>query len=213
MVEVHAAQEVLVGCALAAVLPDDQAGHRFQDLAGPRDGPRVQRLAGDPPLARGIGRLGLEDLRRDHGDGGQGGRCARQVRRDGRGRRLRQHRRRGSGKKASQHHRRDKGAMAGTRRRHGTTCDAMTPPLRIAPPGGTPLHEGPTGRLPYRGTPPNTFARDQGSWQVSWLAGHCVDRLPKGLAALSGIFGRTLAAYSCGGSRGMAPESTHRVPF
>ena len=89
----------------------------------------------------------------------------------------------------------------------------MTPPLRNALPGRTPSREGTAGQVPHKDTPPNAFARDQGSWQVSWLAGRCVDHLPNDLAALSGMFGRTLAAYSCGGSRGMAPEDAHRVPF
>ena len=40
-----------------------------------------------------------------------------------------------------------------------------------------------------------------------------LDRLPKSLSALSGMFGRKLAAYSCGGSRGIAPKPAHRVPY
>jgi hypothetical protein len=53
-----------------------------------------------------------------------------------------------------------------------------------------------------RGTPPGT--RPMG-WQVSWLAGQC--SLPPSRAVawtdISGI-GQVLAAYSCGGSRGIA---------
>ena len=52
MVEVEAAQEILVGLALAAVLGDDQAGRGLEHLAGPDDRPGVQRLAGDALLAR-----------------------------------------------------------------------------------------------------------------------------------------------------------------
>ena len=61
MVEVEAAQEVLVGFALAAVLRDDEAGHRFQDVAGPIGRFGLQLLGDHKPLA---GRLGCTDVAR-----------------------------------------------------------------------------------------------------------------------------------------------------
>ena len=69
VVEVEAAQEILVGFSLTGMLRDDQARHRFEDFARPRDGEGVQGLAGDPLLRRSIRRLVLERLRRRHGDG------------------------------------------------------------------------------------------------------------------------------------------------
>src|SRR5580692_6613475 len=63
-------------------------------------------------------------------------------------------------------------------------------------------------------TPPNAFARDsllvadvlaRGSLPAATFPGFCDP---------SGHAGRRLAAYSCGGSRGMAcPQHAHRVPF
>ena len=48
--------------------------------------------------------------------------------------------------------------------------------------------------------------------QVSWLAAHARRfRLPAGCPAVA--FGATLAAYSCGGSRGFEGSTSHRVPF
>ena len=77
VVEIHAAQEVLIGFAFAAVLGDDQAGRGLEHFARPLDRPRVQRFTGDALLARCIGRFRLEGARRGHGDGGQDGRGAR----------------------------------------------------------------------------------------------------------------------------------------
>ena len=54
VVEIEAAQEILVGFALAAVLRDDQARHRLQHLARAIDRPRLQLLARDDALAAGL---------------------------------------------------------------------------------------------------------------------------------------------------------------
>ena len=48
VIEIVAAQEILVGFALAAVLRHDQAGHGLQDFPGARDRTRVELLAGQP---------------------------------------------------------------------------------------------------------------------------------------------------------------------
>ena len=55
VIEIEAAQIVLVGLALAAVLADDDAGDRFEDVAGPHDRARVELSRGDGALARGLG--------------------------------------------------------------------------------------------------------------------------------------------------------------
>jgi hypothetical protein len=53
VVEVEATQEVLVRFAAAAVLGDDDARHRLQQLTGTEDGPLLQIcVAGDPLLRR-----------------------------------------------------------------------------------------------------------------------------------------------------------------
>ena len=61
MIEVEAAQVVLVRLALAAVLADDQARHRFEDFASPHHRACIQlrgrhralaRRAGDPDQVR-----------------------------------------------------------------------------------------------------------------------------------------------------------------
>ena len=54
MIEVEAAQIILVGFALTAVLRDDETGHRLQHLAGPDDGPILELLRTDVPLRCGI---------------------------------------------------------------------------------------------------------------------------------------------------------------
>ena len=59
VVEVEAAQVVLVGFALAGMLGDDQARRRFQVLAGARIGLLDDALGGAVLLAGGIFRLGL----------------------------------------------------------------------------------------------------------------------------------------------------------
>jgi hypothetical protein len=48
--------------------------------------------------------------------------------------------------------------------------------------------------------------------QVSWLAAPCAS-LPPSRRLPAVAFGATLAAYSCGGSRGFEAEASHRVPF
>ena len=57
VVEIEAAQKILVGFALAGMLGHDQARHDFQQLADPRRRPRVEFLAADADLA---GRGGLK---------------------------------------------------------------------------------------------------------------------------------------------------------
>ena len=61
--------------------------------------------------------------------------------------------------------------------------------------------------LRHRSTPPDAFAHDHDRQQVSWLAGHRL-RPPsqRFLSIPSGIYGRRLSAYSCGGSRGFAHQ-------
>jgi len=56
VVEVEAAQEVLVRLARAAVLRDDHARHVLEHLPGTQQWPIPDQLAGDRALARGIGR-------------------------------------------------------------------------------------------------------------------------------------------------------------
>jgi hypothetical protein len=63
-------------------------------------------------------------------------------------------------------------------------------------------------------TPPNAFARDHGWWQVSWLAGRRLGPPSQGQRVPSGIHGLWLAAYSCGGSCGIASVTdAYRIPF
>jgi hypothetical protein len=64
-------------------------------------------------------------------------------------------------------------------------------------------------------TPPDALARDRCRWQISWLAGRCL-RPPSQERRSQWHYGRTLTAYSCGGSRGIVCVTltrTHRVPF
>ncbi|MNS56631.1 hypothetical protein D3C72_894940 [compost metagenome] len=56
MVEVKAAQEILVGLAVAAVLGDDQPGHEFQQFARAQGGPVDNQLSSDDALAGRIRR-------------------------------------------------------------------------------------------------------------------------------------------------------------
>ena len=51
VVEIEAAQEILVGLAVAAVLGDDQAGNDFKRFRGPGKRPRVDFRAADIFLA------------------------------------------------------------------------------------------------------------------------------------------------------------------
>ena len=53
VVEIEAAQEILVGLAVAAVLGDDQAGHDFERFGGPGKWPRIDLFTADIFLARG----------------------------------------------------------------------------------------------------------------------------------------------------------------
>jgi hypothetical protein len=48
VVEVEAAQVVLVGLAVAAVLRDDDAGNEFEHLGGPQRRPALDQLATSP---------------------------------------------------------------------------------------------------------------------------------------------------------------------
>lgn len=65
---------------------------------------------------------------------------------------------------------------------------------------------------PPRCTPPGAFARDHEQRQVSWLAGHGFqNRLPGRVAQW--LIGLKLAAYSCGGSRGIGREARTAFPF
>ena len=68
VVEVEAAQEVLVGLAVARVLRDDHAGRRFQEFAGPGVGLLDDALGRAVLLAGGIFRFGLTGLCRDIDD-------------------------------------------------------------------------------------------------------------------------------------------------
>jgi hypothetical protein len=53
MVEIEAAQEILVGFTLAGMLGDDQAGHDFQRFANPREGNSIHFSAADAHGAGG----------------------------------------------------------------------------------------------------------------------------------------------------------------
>ena len=55
VVEVHAAQVVLVGLAAAAVLADDDAGDGLEQLAGAQQRPPREVLAADDSLAGAVG--------------------------------------------------------------------------------------------------------------------------------------------------------------
>ena len=48
-------------------------------------------------------------------------------------------------------------------------------------------------------------------WQVSWLAGRCAILPSQPCRPVA--FRILLAAYSCGGSHGLDPDGSHRVPF
>jgi hypothetical protein len=70
----------------------------------------------------------------------------------------------------------------------------------------------PTALITPRSTPPKAFAHDHGWQQVSWLAGHGLDHLPRTRIVPVVSNGLWLAAYSCGGSCGMV-RKTHRIPL
>jgi pyruvate carboxylase len=69
VVEVEAAQEVLVGLAVARVLRDDEAGHELEHLARALRRAAAQQLALDDPLRRRIGRAHRVVVVAGHGDG------------------------------------------------------------------------------------------------------------------------------------------------
>ena len=86
------------------------------------------------------------------------------------------------------------------RRKHTVTAVALAIYLR-------PRRQMHRLLIRHRGTPPNAFARD------SWLAAGFLARgsllrttFPGTLSIPSGIYGRQLSAYSCGGSRGFAHQ-------
>src|SRR6267143_2890922 len=62
---------------------------------------------------------------------------------------------------------------------------------------------GGKGQFLHQDTPPNAFARDRYWWQVSWLAGPRFRPPSQAPSGTQWHFGRKLAAYSCGGSRGV----------
>src|SRR5690242_8611019 len=68
--------------------------------------------------------------------------------------------------------------------------------------------EAATSQSTHQDTPPDAFARDRGVWQVSWLAGPSPPTTFPERSVFQWHHGQALAAYSCGGSRGL-----HRVPF
>ena len=66
MVEIEAAQEILVGLALAAMLGDDQPRHDLERFAHAIDGLLLDLLTGDHPLRRGVRREKRSVRRRGH---------------------------------------------------------------------------------------------------------------------------------------------------
>ena len=76
VIEVEAAQEILVGLAVAAVLGDDEAGNDLERLGGPRERKGVDLAAGEKLLAGGGDRRRLWRRRRrggrDRGDDWRG---------------------------------------------------------------------------------------------------------------------------------------------
>ena len=69
MVEVEAAQEILVRLAITAVLGDDHTGHEFQHFGRAQGGPAFDQPGGDRALARGIGTAHCVDVVALHRDG------------------------------------------------------------------------------------------------------------------------------------------------
>ena len=55
VVEIEAAQKILVGLAVAGVLGDDHAGHRFEDFSRAQQGAAGQLFGGDGAFASRIG--------------------------------------------------------------------------------------------------------------------------------------------------------------
>ena len=58
VVQIEAAQEILVGFAIAAMLGDDDPGHEFEQFSGAQCGAVFDQLGGDRPLT---GRIGTAD--------------------------------------------------------------------------------------------------------------------------------------------------------
>ena len=83
VVEVEAAQEILVGFALAGMLGDDQAGHDLQRLAGPQEGHGIHLRAADAHGAGGGGLQGSGAIGRSAGRDAAGARGDRLVRANG----------------------------------------------------------------------------------------------------------------------------------
>jgi hypothetical protein len=52
VIQIEAAQEVLIGFSLATVLRDDHAGHCLEHLALPHEWPHIELLRGDRALTR-----------------------------------------------------------------------------------------------------------------------------------------------------------------
>ena len=77
VVEIEAAQKILVGFALAGMLGHDQPRHRLQQFADPRGRTRIEFLAADPGLAGGSG-LQIR-WPRNRGAGGDPGRGCRRL--------------------------------------------------------------------------------------------------------------------------------------
>jgi len=71
VVEVEAAEEVLVGLAGAAVLRHDHAGNIFEQVAGTQQRAIADELRGDHALARGVARADAIVVVAEHGHGGQ----------------------------------------------------------------------------------------------------------------------------------------------
>jgi hypothetical protein len=66
---------------------------------------------------------------------------------------------------------------------------------------------------PHQDTPPAAPARDSCGGRSPGSRVTAVDHLPRNTQSSQWHLGRGLAAYSCGGSRGIVLECTHRVPF
>src|SRR5688572_1050939 len=75
------------------------------------------------------------------------------------------------------------------------------------------MADGTRARLAARVVPPGHPPVDVLlSWQVSWLAGpRCCLAFPTP-RGISDTSRQWLAAYSCGGSSGMAARAAHRIP-
>ncbi len=89
VVQVEAAQEVLVGLAAAAVLRDDHARHELQHLGGSQGGPVGQQARVEAALAGGVRAAHRMVVVAFHADWGQGGACWRGDRRHDLGMKLR----------------------------------------------------------------------------------------------------------------------------